>query len=72
MGEWKAVRPEADKPLELYNLKDDRAEKTDVAKEHPDVVAKMESALKTARTDSPAWPIRKQPPEKKQGTNGTL
>src|SRR5262249_33070172 len=27
MGDWKAVRPQADQPLELYNLKTDLAEK---------------------------------------------
>lgn len=62
MGRWKAVRPQADKPLELYDLKTDLSEKTNVASEHPDVVAKIESYLKSARTESAEWPIKK--PEK--------
>jgi len=58
MGNWKAVRLAKDKPLELYNLADDPTEYTDVAAKHPDVVAKIESYLKTARTESPNWPIK--------------
>ena len=58
MGNWKAVRLAKDKPLELYNLADDPTEYTNVADKHPDVVAKIESYLKTARTESPNWPIK--------------
>lgn len=58
MGNWKAVRLAKDKPLELFNLADDPTEFTDVAAKHPDVVAKIETYLKTARTDSPNWPIK--------------
>jgi len=68
MDQWKAVRPQAGEPLELYDLKSDLAEKRNVAQEHPDVVAKMESYLKSARTESPQWPIRK--PEEKTGAEG--
>jgi arylsulfatase A-like enzyme len=60
-GVWKAVRPQADKPLELYNLKTDLAEKEDVAGAHPEVVSKIEAYLKTARTDSAQWPIKSKP-----------
>jgi arylsulfatase A-like enzyme len=65
MGDWKAVRPQADKPLELYNLKADIGEKKDVAKNNPEVVAKFEKYFKTARTESSNWPIKKL--EKKPG-----
>jgi arylsulfatase A-like enzyme len=58
MGKWKAVRLAKDKPLELYNLADDPTEYTDVASKYPDVVAQIETYLKTARTDSPDWPIK--------------
>ena len=58
-GDWKVVRPQADKLLELYNLKTDLAEKNDVAKQNPTVVAKFEAYLKTARTESADWPIKK-------------
>jgi len=69
MGDWKAVRPQAGEPLELYNLKTDLSEKENVADKNPEVVAKMEAFFKTARTESDLWPIKpagaKQPGKKK-------
>ena len=58
MGNWKAVRLAKDQPLELYNLADDPTEFTNVASKQPDVVAQIEKYLKTARTDSPNWPVK--------------
>ena len=63
MGDWKAIRPQAGAKLELYNLKTDPGEKQDVANKNPEIVAKIEELLKTARTDSPLWPIKKPPKE---------
>ena len=63
MGDWKALRPQADEPLELYNLKADIGEKNSVAKNNPEVVAKFEAYFKTARTESPNWPIKKPEPK---------
>ena len=51
MGDWKAVRTAPDKSLELYNLKNDIGEKTDVAGQNPAVVATIEDYLKNARTE---------------------
>jgi arylsulfatase A-like enzyme len=56
MGNWKFVRSRAGAPLELYDLSSDRAERQDLAKAHPDVVARGEAILKQARTHSPHWP----------------
>ena len=64
MGSWKAVRPQFGEPLELYDLKTDVGETKNVSEKNPDVVAKIEDYLKTARTDSSRWPI-KPPPKKK-------
>jgi arylsulfatase A-like enzyme len=47
-GDWKAVRPRAGAPLELYNLKTDPAEKSDVAAANPEIVHKLEPVLKAA------------------------
>jgi len=68
MGHWKAVRPQAAEPLELYNLQNDLPEKQNVAREHPDLVAKFEAYFKAARTESSDWPIKK--PEEKAGEAG--
>ncbi len=67
MGDWKAVRLAQGKPLELYNLKTDMSEKQNVAEQNPEVVAKIEAYLKTARTESPDWPDN--PPKKKGEKN---
>lgn len=57
-GDWKAVRPAAGVIPELYNLKADPGEKTNVAAQNPDVLKKIEGYLTTARTDSPDWPVQ--------------
>jgi arylsulfatase A-like enzyme len=55
--EFKAVRLAPGKPLELYNLAEDIGEKRDISAEHPEIVAKIEKYLNTARTESPNWPV---------------
>ena len=57
-GNFKAIRSAPGKPLELYDLSRDIAEKNDIAAENPDVIVRIEKYLKTAPTDSPSWPIR--------------
>jgi len=56
MGQWKGVRPNAGEPLELYDLKSDIGETRNVAVAHPDVAARLERILATARRESPDWP----------------
>ena len=55
-GDWKAIRLKQHEPLVLYHLKHDPQELRDVAAEHPDVIARIETYLKTARSDSEYWP----------------
>ena len=56
IGQWKGVRlgghddPEA--PIELYDLDHDRNETTDVAVDHPDIVARIRAVMES-RTESP-------------------
>lgn len=57
MGNYKAVRKGTKRAVELYDLSTDIGETRDIAKKHPDVVAKIESILDTARTDSKEFPI---------------
>lgn len=49
-GDWKAVRPKPNGPVELYNLKTDRAESRDLAKSEPEVFERMERFMRSART----------------------
>lgn len=53
---WKAIRLKQGQPLALYDVTKDLAEEHDVAAEHPDVIAKIETYLETARTESEYWP----------------
>ncbi|MHC4621571.1 MAG: sulfatase-like hydrolase/transferase, partial [Planctomycetota bacterium] len=55
--DWKASRRRPNRPLELYNLAEDLREERNVADRYPDVIAVFEEYLKTARTDSPNWPM---------------
>jgi arylsulfatase A-like enzyme len=47
---WKAVRKGPDAPLELYDLRADPGEKSDVAATNPDIVTSIETFLKSARS----------------------
>jgi len=63
MGKWKGVRYGTAEPLELYDLAADIGETKDVAAQHPDIVARIEAYLATARTDSPHWKSREHKPK---------
>jgi len=58
MGDWKAVRKGTDQPIELYNLAVDVGEKDNIAAQHPTIVARIDTLLETARTDSELFPVR--------------
>lgn len=49
-GEWKAVRPQPNGKLEIYNLAQDPSEAKDLAPSRPELVADFEKRLKAART----------------------
>ena len=57
-------------PIELYDLKTDLGEKHDLAAEHPDLVKRFADFFKSARVDSPIWPIREKPRDEGQGQGG--
>ncbi|QDT54077.1 Arylsulfatase [Caulifigura coniformis] len=58
MGNWKVVKKGKDGAIELYDLSTDPGEEQDIASAQPDIVSRFAEFLKTARTDSPAWPIK--------------
>jgi len=61
MGDWKGIRQNVAKnpnsPIELYYLKNDIGEQNNVAKQHPQIVAKIEDLMRSARTPSEHWPL---------------
>jgi arylsulfatase A-like enzyme len=63
-NDWKAVRVKVGAPLELYDLRTDLAEQHDVAKQNAVLVERMETYLKTARTESDRWPIQAESEKK--------
>jgi arylsulfatase A len=50
-GDWKAVRPGADAPIELYDLSRDIEEAHDVAVEHPELVAELQALMQASHVD---------------------
>ncbi|MCL4179485.1 MAG: arylsulfatase [Verrucomicrobia bacterium] len=58
-GRWKGLRQRSTSaPLALYDLQSDIGEQRDLAVQHPDLVARLEAYLNTARTNSPDWPAK--------------
>ena len=60
IGTWKGIRNAATGAFELYDLDKDIGEKSDVAASHPEIVARMEQAMRAAHTDSPLFPLVKR------------
>ena len=61
-GRWKAIRlktPTA--PIQLFDVKNDPAEKTDVAAKNARIVARAENIMKTARHDNEHWKLTSPP-----------
>ena len=55
-GRWKGIRAGGiGAPVALFDLKNDVAEKLDVAKEHPETAAKIDVYLRGARSESADW-----------------
>jgi len=57
-GDWKAVRNNPQKPIELYALETDIGEKNDVAAGNAPVAQKAAELMKSLRVDSPEFPVR--------------
>jgi len=61
-GDFKAVQlnvhQDAEGPIELYNLADDRAEKHNIAPQHPRQIAQARQIFAAAHEPSPNWKFR--------------
>ena len=61
LGDWKGLRVDAhgapDAPIQLFDLKNDPNETTDVASDHPGIVARIDAFMAESRTtsDVPRW-----------------
>ena len=55
-GDWKLLLAEDAKRVELHRIPTDRAESTDVAKEHPDIVARLTKLVLDWKTTLPPQP----------------
>ncbi len=61
MGDWKAIRQAMHKgnlTLQLFNLKIDVGETTNVASRHPDIVRRIETIMAESHVPSKAFPIK--------------
>ena len=55
-GRWKGIRRKSlSAPLAVYDLQNDVAEQQDVSATQPEIAAKIDAYLKTARSDSVDW-----------------
>jgi len=63
VGDWKAVKinvsTNSNAPIELYNLKLDPFETTNIATKEPAMAMKLDSMLQKAHTYNKAWPLLK-------------
>lgn len=59
-GDWKAIRFGVGGRVELYDLSKDLGETTEVAKDHPDIVARLTAYMDQARTESADWPLPRE------------
>jgi arylsulfatase A-like enzyme len=59
-GKWKGVRlnvkADGSALIELYDLSVDRAEKNNIASQHPEIVKKIAGFMQEAHTDNPIFP----------------
>jgi arylsulfatase A len=72
MGDWKAVRNGPRQSVELYDLKADPGEKTNLAEQNADVLRKATALLSSARTDDPNWPMKEAPARRKAAGPATV
>ena len=70
MDHWKGYRTALAGPLELYNLRSDPKEESNVAADHPDVVAQIEGVMSRAHVRNPNWKPTNKPADEKNRQAG--
>ena len=56
-GDWKCVTVKKNKPLELYNLRDDPGERNNLAAKYPEKVREFDAEMRRMHHPSPCWPL---------------
>jgi hypothetical protein len=56
LGNWKIRWSTTGETIELYNLRRDVAETTNVAPHYPEIIARIQTYLQTARTPARRYP----------------
>ncbi|MFQ7113707.1 sulfatase-like hydrolase/transferase, partial [Hallella bergensis] len=56
-GDWKAVTVKPNRPLELYNIKEDMTESNNLASKYPEMVRDFDRAMQKEHLPSPCWPL---------------
>ena len=56
-GDWKAVKQDSDKPIEIYDLTKDSAEENNLAAERSDLVDKAKAIMLKAHRPDANWPL---------------
>jgi arylsulfatase A-like enzyme len=57
MGDFKAVRMAPSRPVELYNLKTDIGEESNIAGRHPEIAARATEIIEKSRNGANLWPL---------------
>ena len=60
-GDWKLIEDLEDGSLRLYNVRRDKGEQTDKAKDRPDLVKKLNAKLQAWKKETRARPMAKNP-----------
>ncbi|MEN0019754.1 MAG: sulfatase-like hydrolase/transferase [Planctomycetota bacterium] len=73
-GKWKGIRRNVNRdrnaPIELYDLKTDIGETTNIAERHPDVVARIAAMMAEAHTPSPIFSFENRRPRSQSRDRG--
>ncbi len=58
LDDYKAVRHNPDRAIELYDLSRDLGETTDIAAKHPEIIERAARIMTDAHTPSEHWPVK--------------